>query len=60
MQRNHHVRKDKGSENHPTEKELHQLFIKLAELVDKVAENRHIETLKAYYIIDRIIKFYLS
>lgn len=55
-----YVRKDQGSKNRPTEKELHQLYLKLAELVDTIAESRHIETIKAYQLIDNIIKYYHS
>ena len=51
---------DKGSQNRPTEKELHQLYLKLAELVDTIAESRHIETIQAYQLIDNIIKYYHS
>ena len=58
--RKNHVRKDKWSQNHPSEKELHQLFLKLAELVETMAESRHIETMEAYNIIDRIINYYQS
>ena len=38
-----------------TDTDLQELFGKLAELVDKVAESRHIETMEAYSIIDSII-----
>lgn len=55
MSTRHHVRKDEGSKSRPTENELHLLFGKLAELVDMTAESRHIETMEAYYIINRII-----
>lgn len=41
-----------------TDADLHELFGKLAELVDKVAESRHIETMEAYGIIDSIINRY--
>lgn len=38
--------------------ELHELFGRLAELVDMVATSRHIETMEAYQIIDQIMRFY--
>ena len=60
MSKRHYVRKDKGSQNRPTEKELHQLFGKLAELVDTIAESRHIETMEAYNIINSLINYYQS
>ena len=47
-----------GSEPRPSENELHELFGRLAELVDTVATSRHIETMEAYNIIDRIINYY--
>lgn len=52
------VRQDKGIKQRPTEAELHELFNRLAELVDTVATSRHIETMEAYNIIDRIINYY--
>ena len=55
MSKQHYVRRETGSKNRPSEKELDQLFGKLAELVDTIAESRHIETIEAYYIINRII-----
>lgn len=58
MRKNKYVRKDQGSQNRPTEKELHQLYLKLAELVDTIAESRHIETIQAYEIIEKILRFY--
>lgn len=53
-----YVRKDKGIKQRPQETELHELFGRLAELVDTVATSRHIETMEAYNIIDRIINYY--
>lgn len=53
-----HVRMDKGIKQRPSETEIHELFSRLAELVDTVAYSRHIETMEAYYIIDRIINYY--
>ena len=58
MSKQHYVRRETGSKNRPSEKELDQLFGKLAELVDTIAESRHIETMEAYRIIDRILTFY--
>lgn len=51
------VRQDNGNKQRPTEAELHELFGRLAELVDTVATSRHIETMEAYNIIDRIINY---
>lgn len=42
----------------PSENELHELFSRLAELIDTVSTSRHIETLEAYQLIDRIINYY--
>lgn len=53
-----HIRKDQGIKQRPSETELHELFSELAELVDTVAESRHVETMQAYHIIDRIINYY--
>ena len=58
MSTRHYVRRETGSKNRPSEKELDQLFGKLAELVDTIAESRHIETMEAYRIIDKILTFY--
>lgn len=58
MSKQHYVRRETGSKNRPSEKELDQLFGKLAELVDTIAESRHIETMEAYRIIDKILTFY--
>ena len=58
MSKQHYVRRETGSKNRPSEKELDQLFGKLAELVDMIAESRHIETMEAYRIIDKILTFY--
>ena len=51
-------RQNQRNEQNLTDTELHELFGKLAELVDKVAESRHIETMEAYSIIDSIITHY--
>ena len=59
-------RRNKGIKQRPlkpsakqiTDRELHELFSKLAELVDTVAESRHIETMEAYSIINSIINHY--
>ena len=58
MSKQHYVRRETGSKNRPSEKELDQLFSKLAELVDTIAESRHIETMEDYRIIDKILTFY--
>ena len=54
------VQQDKGNKQSPSEAELHELFGRLAELVDTVATSRHIEAMEAYNIIDRIINYYQS
>jgi len=58
MARKHHVRNTKGIQQRPSETELHELFNRLAQLVDTVAESRHIETMEAYSIINSIINYY--
>ena len=54
------VRKDAGIKQRPQETELHQLYQRLAELVDTMAESRHIETMEAFRIINTLITYYQS
>lgn len=51
-------RNNQDNQPRPSDSELHELFGRLAELVDTVATSRHIETMEAYNIIDRIINYY--
>lgn len=56
--RKNHIRKDKGIKQRPQETELHKLYQRLAELVDTMAESRHIETMEAFSIINSLISYY--
>lgn len=53
-----YTHKADSNQPRPTDNELHDLFGRLAELVDTVATSRHIEAMEAYQIIDRIINYY--